>query len=1427
MRELRLKTNSGYSLPKPGRLLFLVVAIFSFLQEVNAQIFVNHSAAGANDGSSWEDAYENLQDALIAANSGDSIWVVAGTYKPSSWPAGCSGCSTDRDFVFMLKDGLSLFGGFAGFETLLNERNVAVNETILSGDIGIEGDNSDNTYHVVLSVFSTNSPITLLDGFTIRDGNADGIGTVTFNGGSAPRNDGGGVYVDGGNNFLRNNTIYNNSAAQNGGGISIFEGVNVISNNDLNSNEAERGGGIYTSQSNTSLSDNIVANNTAVLDGGGIYISFGNNTLTNNSIYENQAANGAGVYLSFGNQHLNRNNISGNSASSGGGGIFTSQGVHTMINNAISGNTVSGNGGGIHASFSNNSHTNNTISGNNASAGGGLYTFGGSNSITNTTIWGNSSGLLNSTDVPSGLSVSNSIVQGGFTPCLACPGTDGDIDPLFIEEIDLNNLPTTSGDWRLQECSPAIDAGDNSALTAADSLDLAGEPRVRNATGGPSAIVDIGAYEFQGTLGNANTLYVDSSNTSPGNGLSWDCAFTDLQQALDVAQPGDSIWVAAGTYYPTSNSLDREATFQLRDGVAIYGGFAGNESSLMERDWETNVTILSGDINQSNSLDGNSYTVVTGSGTHSTAIIDGFTITGGNADATSGSFLDPNRSGGGIYNNGGSPSIINCTISGNRANIDGGGIYNMENSNPTIFNSTISSNQAIAFWGGGIYNQNNSSPTITNSTISGNLAGSNGGGIYNNANSSPIITNSTISGNEANFGGGIYNFFNSSPAITNSIIWNNSVNGNTSTTSASVANASNSNPEFSFSLIGNSGGSGSGWESAIGTDGLNNIDADPLFIEDIDLDSIPTTSGNLRLQACSPAIDWGENSALSAADSLDLAGEPRVRNATGGPSAIVDMGAYEFQGTLGNANTLYVDSSNTSPGNGLSWDCAFTDLQQALDVAQPGDSIWVAAGTYYPTSNSLDREATFQLRNGVAIYGGFAGNENSLDQRDWENNLTILSGDINQSNNLNGNSYTVVNGSGVASTAIMDGFTIEKGNAFGPGNNTDAEASGGGIYINNGSPSLFNLKITDNQAAHFGGGVFVFENSLPVLENSKIANNQAGSGGGIGFRNGSDAVLSNIEITNNTAISDGGGVYIRDCSPTILRSVISGNQSEVCGGIYLASNSSSIIKNSSISGNFGEAYGGIFIGFQCNPQIINSTITGNISESAVGGGMYIETLLGTTIKNSVIWNNSANGVTNSPSASIHNNSPNTVISSSIIANSGGSGDWNAALGIDGGNNFDQNPLFIEDFELNNVPTTSGDLRLQPCSPAIDRGDNDALAVSDSLDLDGNLRIRNATGADSAIVDMGPYEFQSTALMPEISCIDQQVYLDSNGDAMVIVNDLYVGIDSCGHLIGMVGGQDTLFVNCSDLGTTPLTIVILDQVSLRQDSCQSIITTQDN
>jgi len=269
------------------------------------------------------------------------------------------------------------------------------------------------------------------------------------------------------------------------------------------------------------------------------------------------------------------------------------------------------------------------------------------------------------------------------------------------------------------------------------------------------------------TASAARTIYVDANAPGADNGSSWADAYNYLQDALAAAIYGDELRIAQGVYMPDQGvgiTLgDRTATFQLINGMTLKGGYAGfGEPDPNVRDFELYESILSGDLNGddikvSDPCDllteptraENSYHVVTGSGTDANAVLDGFTITGGNAN---GSWQYHQDEGGGIHNYRGSPTISNCTISANSASEDGGGIYNTMLSHSILTNCIFNGNSA--HWGGGMRNQDGSNPTLTNCKFNANVASgpyATGGGLYG---VNGAITNCTFSDNSAQYSGG-------------------------------------------------------------------------------------------------------------------------------------------------------------------------------------------------------------------------------------------------------------------------------------------------------------------------------------------------------------------------------------------------------------------------------------------------------------------------------------------------------------------------------------------------------------------------------------------------------------------------------------------------------------------------------------------------
>jgi predicted outer membrane repeat protein len=277
-------------------------------------------------------------------------------------------------------------------------------------------------------------------------------------------------------------------------------------------------------------------------------------------------------------------------------------------------------------------------------------------------------------------------------------------------------------------------------------------------------------------------VYVDANAPASGDGLSWPTAYNDLQDALDDAASSAGfviIYVADGTYTPRDTG-DRTTTFQLIDEVVMLGGYAGYGAPEPNvRDVEVYETILSGDLDGNDvevadpcdllnepTRSENCYHVVTGSGTNATAVLDGFTITGGYADGpVSGPEIEK-RSGGGIYNEQGSPTIINCIISWNFALVQGGGVGNYYDSDPALSNCSINNNMANT-WGGGISNKFGCMVTITNCTFSNNTAGE-GGGMYSYNDAEITLIDCIFNGNTTDYdGGGIYHSGVAPATLTN------------------------------------------------------------------------------------------------------------------------------------------------------------------------------------------------------------------------------------------------------------------------------------------------------------------------------------------------------------------------------------------------------------------------------------------------------------------------------------------------------------------------------------------------------------------------------------------------------------------------------------------------------------------------------------
>jgi len=281
-------------------------------------------------------------------------------------------------------------------------------------------------------------------------------------------------------------------------------------------------------------------------------------------------------------------------------------------------------------------------------------------------------------------------------------------------------------------------------------------------------------YPLTGTVAaacaEATRLYVNQTAVGNQTGCNWLDAMPQLQTALTTIHDGQfaavkEIWVAKGTYKPTEGS-EREASFALIDNLAIYGGFAGVETQLVERNSSENQTILSGDIGVVGDNSDNSFHVVTSTGNQATAILNGVIITAGNANGEG-----HQACGGGIFNDASQPTFKHILVSDNTA-VTGGGMCNQNASQPLITESLLENNTASE--GGGMVNLNQSAPQLSDVTLIGNTA--NFAGAMLNQNSSPFLMQTTITANSAPNSSGLVNQAGSQVQINNSIIWNNSAN---------------------------------------------------------------------------------------------------------------------------------------------------------------------------------------------------------------------------------------------------------------------------------------------------------------------------------------------------------------------------------------------------------------------------------------------------------------------------------------------------------------------------------------------------------------------------------------------------------------------------------------------------------------------------
>ena len=742
----------------------------------------------------------------------------------------------------------------------------------------------------------------------------------------------------------------------------------------------------------------------------------------------------------------------------------------------------------------------------------------------------------------------------------------------------------------------------------------------------------------------ATRYYVTVDAKATGTGQSWVTPMP-LAKAISRAVAGDELWLMGyadgGREY---SYVVPKAGYELKAGVRLYGGFAGTEASIDGRaviDGKAYRmayrTVLTADIKRDDTVDATNLifpantsrqdnatrvltlnlerTSASGNQNQQSTVVDGITIARGHADGA-------NEYGGGIYvtGNGVNYEIRRCFFIENYA-AEGGALYVANGVQGGIvdrcgfFNNAAGARGTLSNSGGAISLRG--AGTVVNTAVFNN---ENGGILLSNASASVI--NSTVA---RNTGAGIDG--SATSTVMNTVVWGNSL--------LSMTDASR--PSFRYSAYpeatpGSTDGDGNVYLAARNNEAQGPHFSSPSIKTGFDtdyqiLDQLYPLWTWEPMEA-TPLVDAGDDGAYTVADfgSLDLGGNARQAGKS------IDIGAFEYQ-PMAEGRIRYVRPGGT--GSGTSWDDAAGNIQAMIDDLAdnnpqqlPGE-VWVAQGEYEPQSyviSGMNYSASFRMRSGISVYGGFAGDEASKTEREkgampWQyDNETILSAAYYDHANLaySSNRWTLTSDSRhvvwfapmqgeepFGRLTVLDGFTIRGGYAQGNTGLADFMTDrGAGVYIDGENARLQNCIVKENYATGNGGGVWLRGGRV---QGSLIYNNNADAAGGAVYVSGRGLVHRSM-LANNTA-RNGAAAYLDNATAA------TGSHPE-----YLIL-STCVVTNNTARGN-GAVYcarGGVLLqNTIANNNCITATDLTDPNASQTGG-IYIDGYA--LVANSVVWNN--------------------------------------------------------------------------------------------------------------------------------------------------------------------------------------------------------------
>lgn len=1393
-------------------------------------VYVKSSASGANNGTSWNNAYTDVTIALRAAGACSEIWVAAGNYSTTG--GGVSFAAT-----------APVYGGFAGTETTRAQRNWTNHPTRLQVDPQflcplLDGFYVTGSMYLVPGFFGQFANCVFGGGqpaLQMVFANAT-ISNCVFTGnvralqlqGSSPT-------------ILDSIFSTNGSTGQyQGPAIDCEQGSNpTIDRCQFVGNTAYDGGAILVNAGcSPVLANTLFYNNLAERNGGALYHLGNTLKLVNCTFYQNSAAQGPAV-CSAGTNLLLLNSIAWNNASdpliavlSGTASISNScvqglapafLGASNLACNPLFLNPAAGN-------FSLSPHSPGVNAGNNAFATGEAL------------------------DLPHNPRLAGAVVDMGAYESTATAGS-----PLVVQAT-LNSPAICVGsaagfavNFSPSNAQPVVrwQSNDGSGWVnlVANATNL-----IANSTGGSMLILTnvplaFNGLQFRWTVPAAgytapasvlsvklpHVIYVDAA-AAGGNGSSWATAFKNLPTAIAAADGCAQIWVARGTYQASSQPLE------LRPGLSIYGGFAGNENSIAQRDLSKNTSNLASSIGGVAMANRGVYGFI-----DPTVVVDGFSFSG-YVTGISNYHASPtiqncvlNIGGTAVYNVGASPNLINCRIYGHTYSPS---VVNAAGSSVALSNCLF-----LEAYGGGALQNLASSTTVVQCSFTNNVNTGNGGAIQSLA-GALLVDHCFFGGNySGGEGGAIYNY-QGNLSVSNSVFVFNrsqdsgaaiaSVQGTSSLSFCTVA----ANLLYGATYNQGHAGRSAGFYQEDGTSSVNNsifwggTEYHSFYYPSVDsleqiqivrianqpggtlavtnslIQGLSSFAGNLgslpsfvypppvtiavsgpystsgagittadagapRQLSVYPApavvcpgslasftLGWSTNQAYqfnwqvnagSGFADVTSGGIYSVTQSTNGGIVTFSLGIFPFDASMTNwqvrfrdpglsyifpsvgmtqaaGQTYFVNATAVGQNNGLTWADAFTNLDSALAVTTCGQ-IWVAQGTYVPANGS------FEPPSAVAIYGGFAGSETNLSQRDWLNHPTMLA-------SAGGTSAVIIDGSiqPVSQATMLDGFffagstasaVILATNASPTIRNCTFNGNSGYSVYNAGAPILTPIFLTgcyfsSNQSSAFfnAGNAQVsgcaFSNNLSTITGSAIVNgsnavcqvdtttfagNAAVSGGAI-LDQGSQMVLSRCQFINNSATGSGGAILTSgDPNVLVWNSLFVANVTGANGGAL--DNEGSVV-------------------FFENCTVANNTAGKN------GAGIYNNGAFG--MVNGIVWGNRNSGNPPlTPGYLVATNPyqlfeiPNPTIAQAQLADVSGTasvsfsdveGFSSAGLGV-----IDSDPMFL-------LP---GDFHVSTFSPTLARGQNyqGRYDHTTSLDLDGNLRFPTGKG-----LDLGAYEFES-------------------------------------------------------------------------------------